>query len=331
MKKNIPLTLKILSFLPLAALVCFMTMNTVNAAPVKGSGQALEIAPPVLNLSADPGDVIHTKINLRDISNVNLIVVGQVNDFTAGGEDGTPKILTDGETTEYSIKSWVTALPTLNLKPHEVRTLPITIVIPANAAPGGYYGTIRFTASAPDIKGTGVALSASLGSLVLLRVNGDAHENMSIESFTANKNNKTGWLFESAPLQFNQRLKNNGNVFEKPSGLVTVTDMFGKTVATLPINQPPSNVLPQSVRKFTENLDSSVIGNKFLFGHYTANLSVKYGANNQELTSKISFWVIPYKLILAIIIIAIIGFFFLRRLIKRYNRHIIAQAKKSKR
>ena len=295
-------------------------------------GQALEIAPPVLNLSGNPGETIKSKISLRDVSSDSLLVTGQVNDFVASGEDGTPKILLeDGEPNPYSLKPWVSPLPKLLLKPRQVQDLPVTIKIPADAAPGGYYGVVRFTASAPELEDTGVSLSASLGALILLKVNGAAKESLTIEEFSINTGGKSRTVFETTPLTFIQRLKNTGNIHEQPAGQVTITDMFGKTVAAMNINLPPRNILPQSIRKFEQKLDSSVLGNKKLFGKYTATLNVTYGANKQTVSSTTTFWVIPYTLIGVGIIALIVGFIGLRFLIGRYNRHIIKQATKAKR
>ncbi len=314
----------------LIGLFSAMSLVSAQAAP-SGSGQALEIAPPVINLTANPGQTIVTQISLRDISSGSLLVNGQVNDFVAGGEDGTPKILLedDGQANPYSLKGWVAPLPELLLKPKQIKNLPVTIRVPANAAPGGYYGVIRFTATAPELKGTGVSLSASLGSLILIRVNGDVKESMAIEEFSVNHNGKTGSVFEATPLEFIQRIKNNGNIHEQPAGQVVITDMFGKKVAAVNINLPPRNVLPQSIRKFNQPLDSSVIGNKQLFGRYTAELRVTYGDSRKVVTSSLTFWVIPYTLIGIGIALLVGGFIALRTFVKRYNRHIISRAKKS--
>lgn len=293
------------------------------------SGQALEIGPPVINLSGDPGTTVKTTISLRDISPTSLLVNGQINDFVAGGEDGTPKIILDDTVSPYSFKSWVLPLTPLTLKPKEIKTLNLTINIPASASPGGYYGVARFTGTPPDLNGTGVSLAASLGSLILLTVNGQAKENLSIDEFSAAHDSKTGTLFEAAPVDFTIRLKNSGNIQEEPTGLVTVKDMFGNVVATLGVNQPVRDILPDSIRKFDTPLDSSNIGNKILFGLYHADLSLTYGANKQTITSSITFWVIPYTLIAIIIGSLIIAFIVLRILIRRYNRYILAQAKKN--
>jgi hypothetical protein len=297
------------------------------------SGQALEIAPPVINLTADPGQLIKTQISLRDISSGKLLVKSQLNDFVAAGEDGTPKILleNDNEPNPYSLKGWITPLPDLVLEPKQIRNLPVTIQVPKNASPGGYYGVVRFTATPPELNGTGVSLSASLGSLILIRVNGNAQEKLELVEFTASKGDKKGSLFESTPIKFTQRIKNTGNIHVQPAGQVSITDMFGKKVAVTNVNLPPRNILPASVRKFEQPLDSSVIGNKKLFGRYTAELKLSYGTSKQTLTDSITFWVIPYRLIGVLIVVLVGGFFALRFGIQRYNRRIIGKAYKSRR
>ena len=69
------------------------TLAITTPNPNQNAGQALEIAPPVLNLKADPGETIQAKISLRDVSTTSLLVTNEINDFTAVGEDGTPKVI----------------------------------------------------------------------------------------------------------------------------------------------------------------------------------------------------------------------------------------------
>jgi len=308
------------SLLPAAAVRAQTAPNT--------SGQALEIAPPLIYLNVSPGQTAKTQVLIRDVSTTALNVTGEVNDFVASGEDGTPKVLLDETSPDpYSLKGWVTNVPTLQLVPKQIKTLPITLSIPANASPGGHYGVLRFTASAPSVNGgNGVSLSASIGALMLITVSGKINENLSVKEFSVSHDGKKGSIFQSGPLVFTERINNSGNVHEQPIGLVTVKDMFGRQLATLPVNQPPGNVLPASIRKFSENLDKSVIGNKRLFGHYTATLKLTYGANKKTVTSKVSFWVIPFKAVAIVIAILVIGFFALRYGIRRYNETVVKRA-----
>jgi hypothetical protein len=301
--------------------------------PPPNFGEALEIAPPVIYLSLNPGQTVKTQIFLRDISSGPLVVGGQANDFTAAGEDGTPKILLDNEDNNnpYSMKSWVVAPATLNLVPKEVKTMAITINVPKDASPGGHYGIIRFTATPPSLKSSGVSLSTSLGALMLVTVSGPVTEKLTLQEFSVNHGGKTGTVFQSGPLTFVQRIKNEGNIHEQPTGQANITDMFGRKVGTVNINLPPRNILPQSTRKFEDSLDKSVIGKRRLFGHYSAKLTVTYGKDKKTLTSTLGFWIIPYRLIAIIIALLIAGFFALRFAIRRYNRFIIGQSGRRRR
>ncbi len=307
--------------------VALSTLIAPLASAQSTGGQALEIGPPVVNLSADPGQTITTSISIRDVSTSSLIVTNEINDFIANGEDGTPQVVLDQTIqSPYSIRSWITPIDQLTLKPKEIKSIPLTVSVPSNAAPGGYYGIVRFTGTPPDLEGTGVSLSASLGSLIFLRVNGDAKEQISIEQFYTNDGTSERSLFEFKPVTLTARLKNTGNIYEQPTGLVTVKNMFGKAIATLPVNDGQRTILPDSTRKFDQLLDSTVVGDGMMFGYYTADLTIKYGSSGQTINASTSFWVIPFKLILAGVILLIAAFFVFRFLIRRYNTALIARA-----
>jgi hypothetical protein len=325
MKKFIiPSTIILTLLLGLFAFTSHALAVEAPATKTPASGQALEIGPPVINLTANPGETVKAQISLRDISSSKLLVTNEINDFVADGENGVPKILLDEkEANPYSIKAWISPLASFTLVPKQVQTVGVTVQVPATAAPGGYYGVIRFTGTPPDLDGTGVSLSASLGALVLLRVNGNVTETLSIEQFGFTKGGSLGNFFETAPTGVMERLKNTGNIHEQPVGQVDIKDMFGNVIETIIVNNPsPRNILPSSIRKLEQKLD----GNKWLFGLYTATLTLNYGLNNEQLTATTTFWVIPYTLIAIILIALIAVFFILRFALRRYNQSILKKA-----
>ncbi len=288
------------------------------------AGQGLEISPPVIELSADPGQTITTQIRVRNVTKGELIAKGVADDFGAGSdESGQPKLLLD-ETgaTRYSLKFWVSGVPDLDLAPQELKTATVRIAVPKNAEPGGHFGVVRFTAVPPDLNGTGVALSASVGSLVLLKVSGAITEKLSVQEFSSWQNKKAHGFFEHGPVDFLVRVKNEGSVHEKAQGTIVVTDTFGGKVATVLVNDKGGNVLPDSIRRFDETL-----ANKQLFGHYTAKLAMTY-AGGKKLSGSLSFWVVPWKLLLLVTLGLLVLFFLLRLGLRRYNAHIIAQARR---
>lgn len=293
------------------------------------SGQGLEIQPPVIELNAKPGQTVTANIKIRDITPSNLVVTGQADDFAAQGENGDPRILLDEtEATRYSLKFWVESVPSFNLVPREIKTAVVRINVPKNAEPGGHYAVIRFTGTPPDLAGTGVSLAASIGALVLLRVAGPVSEKISLSEFYVARGDARSTWFETGPLSFVTRVKNEGSVHIKPTGTIDVYDSFGKTVAVLPVNQPPRNILPDSTRKFLQPLFDKQHENKFLFGRYRAKLNLSLAAGQSPLAASLVFWVIPYRLIASLFLLLVIAFFSLRWAIRRYNRHIIKRARR---
>lgn len=305
-----------------------------TAANSAASGQGLEISPPVVELQADPGQTVTTSISIRNVTKGPLIVKAKTDDFGAGADEtGQPQLLldTDGQS-RFSLKYWVGAVADLTLAAGELKKNQVTIKVPKNAEPGGHFGVVRFTAVPPDLEGTGVALSASVGTLVLVRVSGSISDKLALEEFSTGRikgefqdvgsvTTKTSF-FEYGPVGFVVRLKNEGSVHEKPKGNIVVKNMFGKQVADIEVNGKGGNVLPDSVRRFEQQLAS-----KQLFGRYTAKLELSY-ASDQKLTSTKTFWVIPYTLIILGLIGLVALVFVLRLAIKRYNQHIINQARR---
>jgi len=314
-----------MAFLPWAAVAA----PAASSAAAGSGGQGLEISPPVIELTADPGQTITTQIRVRNVTQGELIAKGKTDDFGAGtDEGGQPKLLLD-ETgaTRYSLKFWVPSVPDLDLAPQELKTATIKIVVPANAEPGGHYGVVRFTAVPPNLNGTGVALSASVGTLVLLKVSGAVTDNLNLVELSTGLRTSPGTFvkqnfFEHGPVDLVVRLRNDGSVHEDPRGSIVVTNMLGRTVSTVPVNDKGGNVLPDSIRRFEQRLDQ-----KQLFGRYTAKLAIKY-ADGKAISGTLSFWVVPWKLLLLMLLGLVVLFYLLRLGLRRYNAHIIAQAKR---
>jgi len=228
-------------------------------------GQGLEISPPVIELSADPGQTVTASIRLRNVTKGELIAKGKADDFGASSdESGQPKLLLDetGET-RFSLKYWVQGVADLRLAPQELKTSVISIAVPANAEPGGHFGVVRFTAVPPSLEGTGVALSASVGALILLKVSGAITEKVTLAEFSTLQGGKKSSFFSHGPVDFLVRVRNEGSLHEKVQGTIEVKNWFGKKIGSVVVNAKGGNVLPDSVRKFQQTF-----GEKRLFGHY---------------------------------------------------------------
>jgi hypothetical protein len=126
-----------------------------------------------------------------------------------------------------------------------------------------------------------------------LKIAGDVTEKGSIASFAT----RDGFN-ERGPVRFDIRMKNEGNVQFKPHGTVTISNFFGKKVATIPVDE--QNVLPGAIRKMTANWDTA-----WVVGKYTATVSLVHGSDKQVTTASTAFWGFPYKI--AIVVLLILG------------------------
>lgn len=268
----------------------------------------LTISPLTFELTANPGDVLKNKLRVFNPTDSIVAVKMEVEDFTVSGERGQVRIQ-PAENETYSLARWVKTVPeTFVLEPKEQKIIDFIIEVPENAEPGGHYGSVLATTAAViggEFKGT--AITQKVGSLVLLAVSGEVRENVVIKEFSAPE------FLEIGPVKFTIRLENKGTVHVRPRGFVTITNWRNKKVADLEF--PQLNVLPASVRKTEITWDK-----KWLLGQYKATLVGSYGVSNTPLNPYvITFWVLPWKIVLGIFLVLILTLVFFYKTRKRWR------------
>ncbi|MEO5628093.1 MAG: hypothetical protein ABIQ89_04385 [Candidatus Saccharimonadales bacterium] len=288
-------------------------------------GQGIQVSPVVIDLNGEKGQDYSLKVTVTNITAGSLVLKSSVNDFTADGESGNPKVILDENADNgYSLKSWVSVVPSFTLQSKESRTLTLAITIPIDAEAGGHYGVIRFTGTPPDQSDANVSLNASVGVLLLTRVDGDITENLVVKQMSAQKKGKNSGLIANGPVTIATRVENTGNVHLKPVGTMTIKDTFGKVVGSFPFGSNSQNVLPKTTRLYTQEFDK-----RWMFGRYTASVQAAYGTTGGVLQGSTTFWVIPFKLIIFVIVLLAIIIFGLRYLIKGHNKRVIRKAQNS--
>ena len=296
---------KIFSFLLACSLIFgfyfFSSLNQITAQEASG----LALSPPTFELSANPGDVLENTIRVENLTERTMKIAVDKRNFTALGEEGGIDF-TEEEETSFSLASWITVFPSeIEIGPKRTMTFTFRTEIPLNAEPGGHFGSIVFKTGGAIPGQTGAALTQELGALVLLRVAGKATERAFLESFSSTKK-----LWEKGPVEFEIRVRNQGNVHVKPVGIITINDFFGKKVDSF--NIEPRNILPGAIRKSTATWDKS-----FLFGKYTATVILNYGSQNQMISGSTTFFAFPYKIGGVVLLGLIILFSLLYRARKR--------------
>ena len=301
------------------------TMPVFAADSVGGAGNGLRVSPVHSDLTIQPGSSTTVDVYVTNVTSQTTTFQVFINDFVASGDEtGNPALILDeGKSAPtHSLRKFVPALSNVTLAPNEQKNVKVPISIPANAPAGGYFGAVRFAADAGGTAGKNVSLSASVASLILVKVPGNYKELMSVESIDTRNKDKIHSIFtKNKNIDAAIRFKNDGDIQEQPFGKVTVTKMGGSVVYTTEVNsgEAAGNVLPGSIRKFVVPLK-----NISSFGKYSVQGDFGYG-KGQTLTASTTFYVIPLPvmvvlgLLAVILIIAIIE---APRILKRYNHRV---------
>ena len=315
----------------------------------------LTTTPVSLDLHISPGTETTSTLQFKNSSSIPLPVTMQVQVFGAYGSTGQAAI-SQPKAGDIST-SWVSFSPsTFTAQPNVWTSVKMTIKLPKTASLGYYYAVI-FKPTIPNATPTARSTSIKGSNAILVLVDsssGNEKRSINVQSFTASKH-----VYEYLPVNFTVTLHNSGNIYLAPSGDIFISrnaDM-SHSIATIPFNASGANTLPKSNRVFTNNwndgfpvfkaktLDgqpvlnskgqpvykidwnTSVSISKLRIGKYYAEVAISYndGTANKVLTSQVSFWVIPWKLIsfviagfliIILIIILITRWYFKRRLNK---------------
>jgi hypothetical protein len=305
------------------------------------TAHALTITPVRIEIKGDPGQVLTEEMTLINEQATDVTFYSSYANFEAQGDTGTPSFTTGTE----GIASWMKTADSVTLGPNETKTIRISIAIPKDATPGGYFGAI-FWGTAPESDKPGeVAISAKTGMLVLLSVNGDVKEAGGLVDF---KTKEDKFWYNTLPVSFEYRFRNDGGDRVKPTGKITIRNTVYLRADRIDANPVQGNILPASTRKFKVDwvkytdpdgtpLAASAMKKffhtvryqwkNFAFGLYSAHIDVVYGNQNQHAKDVAWFFVFPWQLLVCIIIVLIVVRWGGKKALHHYNRLIIARAR----
>jgi hypothetical protein len=258
----------------------------------------LQVHPSNFDITLTPGSQTTETVYLVNRTKNPEPIKVELRNFTAQGVEGGVNLTTDDTT--YSLAKWISVSPeTAVIAPNQSQAFTFTITPPANAEPGGHYGSLVFaTDPSQKVNGTGAVLSEEVASLILARIPGNVTEDASIVSFAPGQN-----FYEFGPVTFNMLVKNTGGVHIQPQGEVVVKGTFGDTYN---VSLKPYNVLPGASRMIPV-----LLTNKLLIGRYTAQLVAAYGDKNKQLSASTEFYAFPVRY--GVIVLVILFFLFLVR------------------
>jgi hypothetical protein len=275
---------------------------------------AVTIAPAKIEFNVNPGEEIKFYIYTR-------------NDGEAAGE--LYSIVKGFTEDEAGTKIWVENAPEIewfkipekvSAPPGEMIEVPVVISVPQDAPPGGHFLAVGFGTAPAKQKGSGIAIGVNVLSLVYINVSGNRIDKISVSEFNAKK------VYFSFPVKFAYKIKNVGNTYVRPTGDIEISNVFGRLVANLKVNERELQILPGK-EKVLENEWKT----NFAFGPYKAKFNIYYGLNqSQNLVFNYWFFMFPIKAIIIALALIIFVFFILPRLVRKYNEYIIRKALQNK-
>lgn len=271
------------------------------------------VGPGRFEIEIKPGETV-----TREIMVTNRISEGRTFQLTvedaAAGDAGAAVKLLGNERGPYTLKDYITFPKdhfTLGLG--ERARIPVTITVPADAEPGGRYGSVLITTVRDEGGDAGVAtpaprspVVARIGTLFFLTIPGDIKRSGQTTglSLPANK-----WWYESGPIQFAIGYENTGSIHLNPYGEMRIKNMFGEEVGFVQLE--PWFVLPKALR--TREI---VWDREFLLGRYTATVFINRGYDDVVDEQTVVFWVLPWKIVGGVFV----GIFLLVFLIRLFFR-----------
>jgi hypothetical protein len=193
------------------------------------------------------------------------------------------------------------------------KQIHFVIHVPTAASPGSHFGGAFLSYQAPGEIQNATGVGYEIGTVINLQISGKIIEEASIRSFSTDK-----LVYSQAKVHFSTRVENTGNVFVRPRGLVEITNMFGKKVATIPVNDAGAGVLPKATRGY----DSDWLPDDLQIGRYSAVVALSFGDQGAQTISSMSeFWVLPMDVVMPVmgglLVLIVVVYALLRMYVRR--------------
>ncbi len=257
------------------------------------------VGPGKTELTMRPGEerLVHIRVSNR-MGDDRIFRLG-FEDFTGSDDPQRAVQLLGSERGPYSLRDFVFPAANELIIEHGKRAvIPVRVVIPEDAEPGGRYGSVLIsTDSLPDTDVSesgaqgGAVIVSRIGVLFFVRIAGEVHESGALQAFGTNENRS---LYNSGPIPLEIFYENDGSIHLNPYGRIQITNIAGQVIGESEID--PWFVMPGTIRVREITWDRP-----FLFGRYTAHLEMNRGYGDLVDERSVSFWVIPLKMVLLIL------------------------------
>ncbi|MCD4756280.1 hypothetical protein K8R20_01540 [bacterium] len=225
----------------------------------------------------------------------------------------------------YSAKKWITIeQEVIELVPNRNVTVGYTITVPEETASGEYNVEIYFSSEAAEQQDITTAYNLlGSGIPILITVGDEWAEGAEILDFHSTKK-----IYESPSLAtLITRIQNLGDTHITPKGDIVLTNIFKKEVGRISFNTANQSILRDQSGIYESDLDlEKYINNgQIVLGPITAKAIILYKHTDPGysiLSATTTFWIIPWKLIIVILLVIMIPYVTLRTKKKKQKKSI---------
>lgn len=288
---------------------------------------SLQVSPSPLVVTVKPGQTTTQTIQIRNsgTQTENLKIIPRSFSISDKGQ------LSFDDTHAPEVAKWTSfSAPAFTVAPGQVYSNAITFAVPKDAGFSYSFALVITRQDTPQDATTGRLLKGSVAIFTLMNIDRPgATRQLQIANFAPSQS-----VYEYLPATLNITFKNTGNTIVQPAGNLFIqrNDTDKNSISTLPVNQNEGYILPGSVRTlsvpWTDGFqvmqtvtaaDGSTSQqltwnwsnlSHLRIGRYTAKVVAVYNDGHEDvpITGEVSFWVIPWELLLgALVVIVLIG------------------------
>jgi len=293
----------------------------------------LQVTPSPLVATVTPGLKSTEQIKIRNGSTASEQLKIEPRAFSFNSATGKVDLQ---DTVTPPIAAWISfSAQKFTVQPGQWFTEDVIFNVPKDAGFSYSFALVISRQFNPKPQGGSRAINGSLAIFSLINVDRPgAKSSLKIVSFTSTRH-----LYEYLPATLNIRFHNTGNTIVQPYGNIFIQRGKGAPLASLPVNETRGYILPGTQRTITSKWTSGfpvyqtttdangkshqkLVWNwaklsQLRIGRYTAHLVAVYSQAGRDvpIDGTVSFWVIPWKILLVLLVVVLLVLFALGMLV----------------
>ncbi len=253
------------------------------------------VGPGKVEVTVKPGETVTQMMTVTNRIADNKTFTLTVEDMSGSADPSSAVVLLGDKNGPYTLRNNISfAGKEFTLALGERAQIPVTITMPLDSEPGGYYGAVLVsTIQKNEEEDSAIANSpiiARIGTLFFITVPGAIEQSGQVTDFSTIPDK---WFYTKGPINVGILFENTGSKHLNPYGEIKVQNIFGEEVGFVEIE--PWFVLPKSLR-----LREIVWDREVLLGRYTITAAINRGYEDIVDEKVITIWVLPWQFLASI-------------------------------